>query len=66
MPWTLAAVLQNSRFGILQWLCSAVYEKYVYDNQRVRFLPVKVYERYVKIVCYLCVLNKETKAFSRV
>ena len=29
----LSCCMQNSRFGVLQWLCSAVSEKYVYDNQ---------------------------------
>ena len=66
MPWTLAgACMRNSRFGVLQWLCPAVSRSYVYENRRVRFLPVKVYERYVEDRL-LCVLNKETKAFSRV
>ena len=72
MPWILAGVcIRKSRliFGVLQWLVRSAVSRirsYVYDSRRVRFLPVKVYERYMlKIVCYLCALNKETKAFSR-
>ena len=49
MTWTLAGVcMRNSRFGVLGLLCSAVSHRYVYDNRRFRFLPVKVYERYVE------------------
>ena len=39
--------MRNSGFDVLQWLCSTVSHSYVYDNRRVRFLPVKVCECYV-------------------
>ena len=45
--------MRNSRliFGVLQWLVRSAVSRirsYVYDSRRVRFLPVKVYERYVE------------------
>ena len=40
--------MRSSRFRVLQWLYSAVSHSYICENRRVRFLPVKVYERYVE------------------
>ena len=61
--------MRSSRFGVLQWLCSAVSHSYIYDNRRVRFLPVKVYERYVEdrllSVCSVCSKQKNETFFAR-
>ena len=67
MPWALpGACMRNSRFGVLQWLRFAVSHSYVYDNRRVRFLPVKVYERYVEDrLLSVCSKQRNESFFAR-
>jgi len=58
--------MRSSRFGVLQWLCSAVSHSYIYDNRRVRFLQVKVYERYVEDrLLSVCSKQRNESFFAR-
>ena len=58
--------MRSSRFRVLQWLYSAVSHSYICENRRVRFLPVKVYERYVEDrLLSVCSKQRNENFFAR-